>query len=158
MTPVPLLAFALMATALDQATKALALASLTEGEPVPILPVLNLSLGFNTGASFGILSDVMEGRPLVMTALTGAITLVFAAMALRATQRLEALGLALVVGGSLGNIIDRLRQGAVTDFIDVFWGMWHWPAFNLADIAITTGAALVLLALLPAFRNGRTDA
>ncbi|MGA0542683.1 signal peptidase II [Neotabrizicola sp. VNH66] len=158
MTPVPLLAVALLATALDQATKALALAGLTEGQPVPILPVLNLSLGFNTGASFGMLSGAMEGRPLVMAALTGAITLAFAAMALRATRRLEALGLAIAVGGSLGNIIDRLRQGAVTDFIDVTWRDWHWPAFNLADIAITTGAALVLLSLLPAFRKGQTDA
>jgi signal peptidase II len=64
------------------------------------------------------------------------------------------MGLALIVGGALGNIVDRLRQGKVTDFLDLYWRDWHWPAFNVADVAITFGALCVLIAALP-FRRKR---
>ncbi|MGB3313385.1 MAG: signal peptidase II, partial [Albidovulum sp.] len=80
---------------------------------------------------------------------TGALTIAFAVMAFRAQHALERAGFALVVGGALGNIIDRLRQGAVTDFLDLYWRDWHWPTFNVADIAITLGAVLILAASLP---------
>jgi len=70
-------------------------------------------------------------------------------MAFRAQNALERAGFALVVGGALGNIIDRLRQGAVTDFLDFYWRDWHWPTFNVADICITLGAVLILFASLP---------
>ncbi|MEH0069371.1 signal peptidase II [Pannonibacter sp. Pt2-lr] len=88
-----------------------------------------------------------------MAALTGALTIAFAVMAFRAQQALERAGFALVVGGALGNIIDRLRQGAVTDFLDFYWRDWHWPTFNVADIAITLGAVLILAASLPLRRR-----
>ena len=78
-----------------------------------------------------------------MAALTGGLALMFAIMAFRAESLRERTGLALIVGGALGNIIDRLRQGAVTDFLDLYWRNWHWPTFNGADIAITLGALLV---------------
>ena len=74
-------------------------------------------------------------------------------MAVRAPRPFERAGLALVVGGALGNIIDRLRQGAVTDFLDLYWRDWHWPTFNVADIAITLGAVCILAASLPARRR-----
>lgn len=93
-----------------------------------------------------MMSGAMTGRPLLMSALTGGLALVFAIMAFRAGGLLERTGLALIVGGALGNIIDRLRQGAVTDFIDLYWRNWHWPTFNGADIAITMGALLVFIA------------
>lgn len=138
---------------LDQLTKAAALANLTLGQPVPVMPGFNLTLGFNTGASFGMMSVVMQNTPLTMAAFTGAITLILAVLALRARNPWEAAGFALVVGGSLGNIIDRLRQGAVTDFLDVYWQNWHWPTFNMADVAISVGAAAILISTLPAFRK-----
>ncbi|NAZ38256.1 signal peptidase II [Rubellimicrobium sp. CFH 75288] len=142
------------ATALaDQLTKAAALLNLPLGQPVAVMPGFNLRLGFNEGASFGMLSGVMAGKPLLMAALTGALTLVFAVMAFRARHPFERAGFALVVGGALGNIVDRLRQGAVTDFLDLFWQDWHWPTFNVADIAITLGAVCILAASLRSRRR-----
>ena len=127
----------------DQATKTVALLLLSPGEILPVVPGFNLTLGFNEGASFGMMSGAMAGRPLLMAAVTGGLALMFAIMAFRAESLRERTGLALIVGGALGNIIDRLRQGAVTDFLDLYWRNWHWPTFNGADIAITLGALLV---------------
>jgi signal peptidase II len=137
----------------DQLTKAAALSALSQGIAVPVFPGFNLTLGFNEGASFGMMGGVMAGKPLVMAALTGALTLAFAVMAFRAQHPLERAGYGLVAGGALGNIIDRLRQGAVTDFLDFYWRDWHWPTFNVADIAITLGAVLILAASLPLRRS-----
>jgi signal peptidase II len=137
----------------DQLTKAAALSALSQGIAVPVFPGFNLTLGFNEGASFGMMGGVMAGKPLLMAALTGALTLAFAVMAFRAQHPLERIGYGLVVGGALGNIIDRLRQGAVTDFLDFYWRDWHWPTFNVADIAITLGAVLILAASLPLRRR-----
>ena len=148
MTRVMLISLIAAAVVGDQLTKTAALSLLSQGTAVPVLPGFNLSLGFNTGASFGMMGGVMAGKPLLMAVLTGALTLAFAVMAFRAQHALERAGFALVVGGALGNIIDRLRQGAVTDFLDFYWRDWHWPTFNVADIAITLGAVLILAASL----------
>ena len=149
-----ILLFLIAATALaDQLTKAAALTLLSPGAAVPVVPGFNLTLGFNEGSSFGMLSGVMAGKPLLMATLTGALTLIFAVMALRARRPLERAGLALVVGGALGNIIDRLWQGAVTDFLDLYWRDWHWPTFNGADVAITIGAAMILASSFPFLRR-----
>ena len=153
MTRVMLTSLIAAAVVADQLTKTAALSLLSQGTAVPVLPGLNLSLGFNTGASFGMMGGFMAGKPLLMAALTGALTIAFAVMAFRAQPALERAGFALVVGGALGNIIDRLRQGAVTDFLDFYWRDWHWPTFNVADIAITLGAVLILAASLPVRRR-----
>ena len=153
MTKMMLISLIAVAVVSDQLTKAAALSLLSQGTAVPVLPGFNLSLGFNTGASFGMMGGVMAVKPLLMAALTGALTLAFAVMAVRAQHALERAGFALVVGGALGNIIDRLRQGAVTDFLDLYWRDWHWPTFNVADIAITLGAVLILAASLPLRRR-----
>lgn len=145
-------AIAALALVLDQATKAAALAWLLPGAPLTLLPGFDLALGFNTGASFGMLAGIMAAAPLAMAAMTGAITLMLAGLGLRARNPLEGAGFALIVGGSLGNIADRLQQGAVTDFLALYWRGWHWPAFNLADVAITGGVVLILCAALPRFR------
>ena len=115
MTRVMLISLIAAAVVGDQLTKTAALSLLSQGTAVPVLPGFNLSLGFNTGASFGMMGGFMAGKPLLMAALTGALTFAFAVMAFRAQNALERAGFALVVGGALGNIIDRLRQGAVTD-------------------------------------------
>ena len=153
MTRVMLISLIAAAVVGDQLTKTAALSLLSQGTAVPVLPGFNLSLGFNTGASFGMMGGFMAGKPLLMAALTGALTLAFAVMAFRAQHPLERIGYGLVVGGALGNIIDRLRQGAVTDFLDLYWRDWHWPTFNVADIAITLGAVLILAASLPVRRR-----
>ncbi|RRH74504.1 signal peptidase II [Falsigemmobacter faecalis] len=148
MTKAMLISLIAAAVLADQLTKAAALSLLSQGTAVPVLPGFNFSLGFNTGASFGMMGGFMAGKPLLMAGLTGALTIAFAVMAFRAQHALERAGFALVVGGALGNIIDRLRQGAVTDFLDFYWRDWHWPTFNVADICITLGAVLILLASL----------
>ena len=153
MTRVMLTSLIAAAVVADQLTKTAALSLLSQGTAVPVLPGFNLSLGFNTGASFGMMGGFMAGKPLLMAALTGALTFAFAVMAFRAQNALERAGFALVVGGALGNIIDRVRQGAVTDFLDFYWRDWHWPTFNVADIAITLGAVLILAASLPVRRR-----
>jgi len=153
MTKAMLISLIAAAVVADQLTKAAALSLLSQGTAVPVFPSFKLTLGFNEGASFGMMGGVMAGKPLLMAALTGALTLAFAVMAFRAQHALERAGFALVVGGALGNIIDRLRQGAVTDFLDFYWRDWHWPTFNVADIAITLGAVLILVASLPLRRR-----
>jgi signal peptidase II len=149
MTRVMLTSLIAAAVVADQLTKTAALSLLSQGTAVPVLPSFNLTLGFNTGVSFGMMGGFMAGKPFLMAALTGALTIAFAVMAFRAQHALERAGLALVVGGALGNIIDRLRQGAVTDFLDFYWRDWHWPMFNVADICITLGAVLIFAASLP---------
>ena len=153
MTKSMLISLIAAAVVADQLTKAAALSLLSQGTAVPVLPSFNLTLGFNEGASFGMMGGVMAGKPLLMAVLTGALTLAFAVMAFRAQHALERAGFALVVGGALGNIIDRVRQGAVTDFLDFYWRDWHWPTFNVADIEITLGAVLILAASLPVRRR-----
>lgn len=153
MTKTKLLLLMAGAVLADQVTKAAALSLLSQGSPIPVLPSFNLTLGFNEGASFGMMGGIMAGKPLLMAMLTGALTFVFSVMAFRAKHLLERAGFALVVGGAIGNIIDRLRQGAVTDFLDFYWRDWHWPTFNVADIAITVGAVLILVASLPVRRR-----
>ena len=153
MTKVMLISVIAAAVVADQLTKVAALTLLSQGTVIPVFPGFNLALGFNTGASFGMMGGVMAGKPLLMAALTGALTITFAVMAFRAQHALERAGFVLVVGGALGNIIDRLRQGAVTDFLDFYWRDWHWPTFNVADIAITLGAVLILAASLPLRRR-----
>ncbi len=153
MTKTKLLFLMAGAVLADQVTQAAALSLLSQGSPIPVLPSFNLTLGFNEGASFGMMGGIMAGKPLLMAMLTGALTFVFSVMAFRAKHLLERAGFALVVGGAIGNIIDRLRQGAVTDFLDFYWRDWHWPPFNVADIAITVGAVLILVASLPVRRR-----
>lgn len=132
----------------DQTSKAAALIWLQPGVPLPVFSGFSLTLGFNTGASFGLFSERMANAPLAMAAFTGILTAMFWLFVLKGKTAMERHGFALIVGGAIGNIIDRLRQGAVTDFLDFSWKTSHWPAFNLADVAITCGAALVLCATI----------
>ncbi|MBN8945112.1 MAG: signal peptidase II [Rhizobiales bacterium] len=133
----------------DLATKALAAAWL-DASGVAVLPVVNLTLGFNRGVSFGLFAaDGMAGR----TALVGLTIVAIAAigvLAWRTVNPIERMSYALIGGGALGNLVDRLHDGAVTDFIDLHAVGWHFPTFNIADVAITGGAVLLFLA---AFRR-----
>lgn len=135
---------------LDFSTKQLALSSLAGVQPVAVIPgCFNLVLVFNRGAAFGFLNNADTSWQiwlfLGVTVLTAGLVLYL----LRRVHRNRAafFGLALILGGALGNMIDRLRYQAVVDFLDFYWKNWHWPAFNAADIAICAGAGLTLLAL-----------
>jgi len=109
-----------------------------------VLPFFNLRLGFNTGVSFGLFNETFADAPALLAGLMLVIVVMLAIWALRAQTFTEALGLGLVISGALGNIIDRLRIGAVIDFLDLHAAGWHWPTFNTADIAIVTGAVLLM--------------
>jgi signal peptidase II len=131
---------------LDQLTKFLAAGYLLPHEPVTLLPFLNLTLVHNTGAAFGFLSSASGWQNVffIIVAVTAAAAIVVLLYRLTPKDRWLGVALALILGGAIGNLIDRLTYGYVVDFIDVFYGPWHWPAFNVADSAITVGAAVLL--------------
>lgn len=131
-------------TALDQYSKALALDYFSaHPAPLPVFSFFNLVLVHNSGISFGMLRG--GESPLLLALMAGGITAILLALLARSTGRLSALGLGLVIGGALGNIIDRVRFGAVVDFLDFHAYGWHWPAFNIADSGVVAGALLLFL-------------
>lgn len=128
----------------DQVTKQLVIKHLAWFEVQPLLPHLNLVHMRNTGAAFSMLSSL----PPWVFALIGVAVSSAIVIWLRRNPRgqsILAAALALVLGGALGNVIDRVRLGYVTDFIDFYWGTWHFAAFNVADAAISIGAGLLIL-------------
>ena len=134
--------------ALDQLTKHIALALLQPLQPREVIPgFLNWTLAFNTGAAFSFLHDAGGWQRWLFSALAIAVCGVLVVW-LRRLPRADwrtALPLALVIGGALGNLVDRLRFGHVTDFIEVYHRQWSWPAFNVADSAISVGAVLLIV-------------
>lgn len=145
---------------LDQITKLLANAYLHPYELVPVLPLLALRLMFNEGAAFSLLAGAGGWQRWFFTLVAVVISLVIVVW-LRRLGREEkwmAAALAMILGGALGNMVDRLVYGHVIDFIFVYHGDWYWPAFNVADSAITVGAGLVLLDhFLHARRKSRAE-
>jgi signal peptidase II len=130
---------------LDRATKWLMLAWLRPGESVEVTGFFNLVLVYNRGAAFSVLADAPGWQTPFFAAVAVAASAVVSWMLWRSPQRrLQSLGLALILGGALGNLWDRLAWGAVADFLDFHAFGWHWPAFNVADSAITVGAVLLI--------------
>ena len=130
----------------DQLTKGAVLASFAHGERRVLTGFLNLVLVYNKGAAFSMFAEA-EGwqTPLLVGFALVAAVVVGYLIVRNPAKRLFCLGLGLILGGALGNLIDRLRYGQVVDFIDFHaWG-WHWPAFNVADSAICVGAAVLIL-------------
>jgi len=132
---------------LDLWTKSLATESLTLYRPIEITSWLNMTLAHNYGAAFSFLSDAGGWQRWLFTGLASVVTVVLVVWLLRlpAKEKLTAAALGLIIGGAIGNLIDRIINGYVIDFIDVYYLDWHWPAFNLADSAITGGVILMLL-------------
>ncbi len=132
---------------LDQATKLIALAKLALHESVALAPFLNLTLVYNKGAAFGFLSSASGWQNLffIGVALAACAVILYLVRRLADNDRLLAIALMLVLGGAIGNLLDRLLYGHVVDFVDVYYRGWHWPAFNVADSAITIGAILIAL-------------
>ncbi|WP_438971471.1 signal peptidase II [Methylophaga sp.] len=137
---------------LDQLTKWVSISLLELHETVAVLPFFNFTLAHNYGAAFSFLASAGGWQRwfFVVLAATVSIALTIWMKKLKPTAKLEASALALIIGGAIGNVIDRFVHGYVIDFIDVYYGSYHWPAFNIADSAICIGAVLLIL---DSFRN-----
>ena len=140
--------------ALDRLTKLFAVDRLDLGEVYTVVPGFNLALVLNRGAAFGFLADSGGWQRWFFVMVGLAISVLIMVTLLRQGQasKLLRLGLTLILGGALGNIIDRVSQGYVIDFVDLHWQVWHWPAFNVADVGITMGALIVLLDVFGSMR------
>ena len=139
-----------LTVAADQITKFLIVSELERGQIVEVIPkFFNLTLAFNKGAAFGFLASAPEGTRQLALAFTTILALSVVVYFLVRDFRGRGLSrhaLALILGGAVGNVIDRVRLGEVIDFLDVYWGAYHWPAFNIADSAICIGVFLLLIA------------
>ncbi len=131
--------------ALDQAGKFVAVAALAGKSPVEVTPFFNLVLVYNRGAAFSFLAGAGGWQRELFTAIAVIASLWIVWLLRRYPQQtLFCLALGLVLGGAVGNVIDRVMIGAVVDFLDFHAYGWHWPAFNVADSAITCGAVLLV--------------
>ena len=139
------LALAMVVLLLDQASKAWILGSFRLMEHHTVTPFFNLVLVFNAGASFSFLADAGGWQKWFFVVLALGISLWLLGMLRQhARERLLPAALSLILGGAIGNVVDRLRFDAVVDFLDFHLAGYHWPAFNVADSAITVGVALML--------------
>jgi len=131
---------------LDQWTKGLAIEGLQLFHPVPVAPFFNLTLAHNQGAAFSFLGDASGWQRWFLAAIAVVMSVIIVVWIARMApdERLRPAALALILGGALGNLYDRLALGYVIDFIDWYYQAWHWPAFNIADSAITVGAILYI--------------
>jgi len=138
--------------ALDQVAKVLVIDRLPLGVPIDLVDdLLSFTLVMNPGLAFGLLSSVPRAWRWVVAALSLVALAVLARVALRVLPDggwVGRVAIGLIFGGAVGNLIDRARFGAVVDFVDVHWRGWHWPAFNVADSAITIGVALLAMRLI----------
>ena len=150
------LALAALVVLLDQWSKVLALEHLDYGRPLKLLPVLNLTLQYNTGAAFSFLSGAGGWqRWLFSTVALVASVVIFVWLArLKRGERLLALSLSLILGGAIGNLWDRLQLGHVVDFVSVHYGPHYFPTFNVADAAVSVGAGLMILDAIIQLRRG----
>lgn len=151
-----LLGLAAIVTAftLDQTTKLIALGTLEHGVVQSVLPVFDMRLSFNRGVSFSLLTETFADHPQALAGISLAIAALLAFLLIRSISRWETVAFGLMIGGALGNALDRLRHGAVVDFLDFHVGNYHWPTFNLADTAIVFG---VMLLIARAFLDRSSD-
>lgn len=136
----------LLALILDQGTKLAIAGSMQLYESIAIMPFFKLTYVHNTGAAFSFLSEAGGWQRWFFAGLAMMMSIVIAIWLtrLKKHETLLAVALSLVLGGAVGNLIDRLAYGYVIDFLDVYYESWHWPAFNIADSAITLGVILML--------------
>lgn len=145
------LALAGAVVVLDQVVKVIALDRLPPGVAVVVTSWLNLTLVMNPGLAFGLLGGIPPAWRWIVAALSIVALVVLARVALRVLPAggwPGQVAVAFIFGGAVGNLIDRARFGAVIDFVDVHWRGYHWPAFNVADSAISTGVVLLAFRLL----------
>ena len=132
--------------ALDQASKWIMVSWLSLYETVAVIPYFNLTMAHNTGAAFSFLANEGGWQRWFFVGLALAISVgLFIWLAKSAKTKMEAISVSMILGGAIGNVIDRVYFGYVIDFLDVYYGSYHWPAFNIADSAICIGAALLII-------------
>ena len=136
----------LLALVLDQWSKHIIDGSMQLYQSIPVLPYFNLTYVHNTGAAFSFLSQAGGWQRWFFAALAFTVSVVITIWLARLNKHesLLAAALSLILGGAVGNLIDRLLYGYVIDFLDVYYQNWHWPAFNIADSAITVGVVLMI--------------
>jgi signal peptidase II len=134
---------ALLVFASDQLSKfwVLRVVNLDERSPIALTPFMDLAMAWNKGVSYGLLETHMQG---ILVALSLAITVLLVLWLAKASTAVAAAGFGLLIGGGLGNALDRALHGAVVDFVHLHWGTWSWYVFNVADIAIVAGLAVLL--------------
>lgn len=130
---------------LDQLSKLWVLKTLPVWEAVPVFPFFNLYLTYNKGISFSFLTSNHPIMPWILSCLAILICSMIVFWINREKNKTVLIGLALVLGGAIGNVIDRIRLGAVVDFLDFYIGQYHWPAFNIADSAICLGVVFIFI-------------
>jgi signal peptidase II len=137
---------ALVIAILDQITKEIVLGRFTEGESLPVTSFFSLVLAFNTGAAFSFLADAGGWQRIffIVVAATAVVVILWL-LRKHSDEPVFCLGLSLILGGAIGNLWDRVWLGKVVDFLLFFYKDWHWPAFNVADSAITVGAAILIV-------------
>jgi len=137
----------------DQVTKNVAEQLLVLHQPIAVIPFFNFTLAYNEGAAFSFLSEAGGWQRWFFVVLSAVISivLIFWIGQLKKYEKLTRISLALVLGGAIGNLIDRALYGKVVDFLDVYYQAWHWPTFNIADCCISVGAVGLLLL---SFREG----
>src|SRR5688500_5163098 len=153
---------ALSVVILDQITKAMIRPSLALHQSVELIPgFLDLTRVHNTGAAFGMLNAADFPLKTLVLSLVATIALggvAWYALTVPQSDRLARIGVAAVLGGAIGNLIDRATAGYVLDFVDAYWGNWHFWAFNVADAAITVGVILMILDMLGLGRQSESRA
>ena len=143
------LGFILLIILLDQISKGLAESLLLHGHPYPIMPSFNLTLLYNTGAAFSLLSEAGGWQRWFFVIVTIIVCAVIWSLLKQLKPEepgalMSATGMIFIMGGALGNLIDRLFRGAVVDFLDFYYQSYHWPTFNIADVCITVGALTIV--------------
>lgn len=150
---------ALLVLILDQITKAMAMAWIPKDTPIVVIPgFFDLVNVRNRGAAFGFLnrSDIEWQFWLFLAATIIAVWAIFSLLKNSGNRPWLRIGLGLILGGSLGNLVDRFRFRSVVDFLDFYLGQWHWPAFNVADTGICIGAFMACIAVLRAPEGKKT--
>ena len=147
------LIIAAFVVSLDQISKSWVNSHLGLYETIPLIGCLSLTHVRNTGSAFGLFAN--QAFLLALVSIVGLVTILLFYRYLSKSNILGILALSLVFGGAVGNLIDRMRFGYVTDFIDVrLWGDFHWPTFNVADSAITVGSIVLVIFIFLVFRKG----
>ena len=145
---------AVVVVILDQLTKYIASTSLEIHQSVAVIPMFNWTLMHNPGAAFSFLANEGGWQRWFFAVIAVAVSAVIVLWIKRLQQheKWQAVALALILGGAIGNVIDRIWLGYVVDFIDVYYGHMHWPAFNIADSAITIGVVLIIIDSIREYR------
>jgi len=144
----------------DQITKVIANSELVLYKAVAVMPMFNLTLMYNEGAAFSFLSDAGGWQRWFFTiiSLVVSIVLIFWIKKLKPEEKFQAIAFSLILGGAVGNLIDRVRLGYVIDFIEIYYNQFFWPAFNIADSAISIGVVILIIdTLFPNFFKKKQD-